>query len=87
MWENKRRREPRSPPTALPPTAMTDWKASSKFTHVEGGGWAMWQAAVDYGGLQSGDKPVLQLVLGKRDRLSGFVTKRMVGKLNLIMPP
>ena len=71
----------------MPPYSdVSEWKTPSKFSDVEGGGWAMWKVYVDNHGPHSGDKPTLQLVLGKR--VNGQKIKmRKVGKRNVSMPP
>ena len=66
---------------------MPDWRTSSKFAHVEGGGWTMWRVVIENNGSNSGDKTVLQLVLGKQDNRQKKIKTRKVGKRNVTMPP
>ena len=59
--------------------AGAGWKRSSKFNSLGG---AMWKVRVDKGGSNSGDKPVLQVLLGEREKnLLGTSKIHIVRKL------
>ena len=69
---------------------MAEWKTSSKFSRVEGGGWTMWRVVIENHGSNPGDKPTLQLMLGKWEKKGNGQKKirtRKVSKRNVTMPP
>ena len=47
----------------------------------------MWRVVLEYHGSNSGDKTVLQLMLGKKDNGQKKIRIRKVGKRNVAMPP
>ena len=47
----------------------------------------MWRVVLEYHGSNSGDKTVLQLVLGKKDDRQKKIRTRKVSKRNVTMPP